>query len=267
MSDDAAAVFARVAVLEARDLCYHVGADGARIDLLSGTSLAVAPCSVHAVLGPNGAGKTTLLRACVGELHLASGDVLINGVSVGEIKLADQAAARAYAGVAPHIPFPYTGTELCRLGPHDPSDAAVDEVLELLDAAAFADRIASTLSAGELERVLTARALLQLWEQPGERVVLLDEPTANLDPAHQHATMRALRIARDRGIASLMVVHDLNLASRYADAATLIKGGAVLATGAAEATLTAELLSSLFDVRVSLLPVPELERPVVAVLE
>ena len=256
-----------VAVLEARQLRYHVGTPAARIELLSGASLAVAPRTVHVVLGPNGAGKTTLLRACVGELHLASGDVLLNGSSVSELDLGDQALARAYTGVAPHIPFPYTAAELCRLGPHEPSDESVDEVLNLLAATAFANRIASTLSAGELERVLTARALLQLWEQPGERAVLLDEPTANLDPAHQHVTMRALRTARDRGIASLLVVHDLNLALRYADAATLIKGGAVLASGLAEATLTAELLSSLFEVRVSLVCVSELERPVVAVLE
>ena len=266
MSADSAAS-AEAAVLEARQLRYHVGAEDAHIELLSGASLAVAPRTVHAVLGPNGAGKTTLLRACVGELHLAAGEVLLNGVSVAELDLADQASSRAYAGVAPHIPFPYTAAELCRLGPHEPSDEAVDEVLELLDASPFANRIASTLSAGELERVLTARALLQLWEQPGERAVLLDEPTANLDPAHQHVTMRALQAARSRGIASLLVVHDLNLASRYADAATLIKGGAVLASGPAETTLTAELLSALFDVRVSLVPVPELERPVVAVLE
>ena len=104
------------------------------------------------------------------------------------------------------MPFPFTAGEICLLGaqaaaargggnPHQ----VVEEVLSLLDLRAFVDRIVTTLSSGELERVLVARAIAQVWGQTGERLLLLDEPTAKLDLVHQHTMMRALQAAAGVG--------------------------------------------------------------------
>ena len=250
-------------VLEARGVGYVV--DG--VSLIANVTVDVAPGTMHVILGPNGAGKTTLMRVCVGELPASSGEVRLNERSLAQVNPADQARVRSYAGSVEHIPFPYTVGEICRLGAREPSEEAFSEVLSLFDVERYADRVITTLSAGERERVFTARALLQIWDEPDRRVVLLDEPTANLDPAHQQVTMRALQTATSRGIAAVIVLHDLSLALRFADTATLLKNGSVQESGPIESTVTSETLSSLFDVPIGLFTIDSLSRPVVAVLD
>ena len=250
-------------VLEVRNVGYAVGG----VPLLADVSVDVAPGTLHAILGPNGAGKSTLMRICVGELPASTGEVRLNERALTQIDPADQARMRSYAGSVEHIPFPYTVSEICRLGTQKISGQAFTEVLTLLDVERYADRIISTLSNGERERVFTARALLQIWEEPDRRVALLDEPTANLDPAHQQVTMRALQSAASRGIAVVIVLHDLSLALRFADAATLLKNGSVQASGPTGTTLTSDALSALFDVPIGLFAVESLRRPVVAVVD
>ena len=251
------------AVLEVRRASFRV-AGGL---LLREVSLKIEPGTIHAILGPNGAGKTTLMRVCVGELGCAPGEVLLNGTPLHQLGVIEQAQVRAYAGSVAHVPFPYSVREICRLGAWDTHADTIDQVLTLLDGADFSDRLVSSLSNGERERVLTARSLIQLWDGSGPRVVLLDEPTASLDPAHQQVTMRALRQASERGIAVVIVVHDLNLALRYADAATLIKDGRIQASGPVTEVLSPTRLSQLFDVPIGLFAVDGLSRPLAAVID
>ena len=174
-----------MSVLETADLDFRIG----QVDLINNVALTVQPSSMHAILGPNGAGKTTVLRLCLGNIKPNKGIVRLRGTPIVEMPLRLQATIRSYAGPTEYIAFPFTARELCLLGVRPTSErgtveqanSIVDEVLELLDVSRFADRILMTLSSGEQERVLVARALAQVWGQSGERIVLLDEPTAQLD--------------------------------------------------------------------------------------
>jgi len=130
----------------------------------------------------------------------------------------------------------------------------------------LATRIYTRLSAGERARVQLARVMAQIWDAPEARTryLLLDEPTANLDLAHQHEVMAALRRFATSGIAVLIVLHDLNLASEYADRALLMKKGRVHAAGLTHEVLTAPNIAEVFEVEVELLPRANGARPWIA---
>jgi iron complex transport system ATP-binding protein len=124
------------------------------------------------------------------------------------------------------------------------------------------DRIFPTLSGGEKQRAHLARALAQIWGAgPGDRALLLDEPTASMDLAHQHATLQQARQSAADGAAVLAVLHDLNLALRYADDLWVLHQGRLVASGPVVATLTPALIRDVFDVEAQVLDCPGLVRP------
>ncbi len=224
--------------------------------VLDVVSCAARPGRVLAVLGPNGAGKSTLLRVLAGEFAPASGTVAFAGRPLAAWPLAALALRRAVVGQHSEPAFPFTAREVVLLGrtPHPgsgdtPADhAAADRALAAVDLAARAAQSYPTLSGGERQRVHFARALAQLDGAPaGPRALLLDEPTASLDLAHQHGLLRLARdLARRDALAVLVVLHDLNLALRYADDVLLLAAGRVAAGGPVAGTLTAALASALF---------------------
>ncbi len=190
-----------------------------------------------AVLGPNGAGKTTLLRCINGILRPASGSVLVEGEDV--IKLDAGAIARKIAYVAQKPePARLTAFDSILLGrkPHmgwrigDKDLALVDAMIRKLGLQQLALRYTDRISSGELQKVGIARALVQ---EP--TVMLLDEPTSNLDLKNQIDIMKTIKdvIATHR-VGAIMTMHDLNLAMRFADRFLLLKDGAIYAEGACE---------------------------------
>lgn len=239
----------------ARNLRYEI--DG-RV-LLDDVSLSLEPGRVHAVLGPNGAGKSTLLRLLAGEWTTAQGRVELNKRDLHEWTPPQRARQRAVLPQGESLRFGFRVEQVVALGRlpciHQGvvrETAIVNDALATAGAAHLAPRQYPTLSGGERARVQFARVLVQIWEpvELGERYLLLDEPTASLDLAHQHSLLAAARRFAAQGVGVLTILHDPNLALAYADEVTLIHQGRVLAQDSASACLTAANLSALYGVAV-----------------
>ncbi len=213
---------------------------------------------VLGMLGPNGAGKTTLLRAITGILPPLRGQVLLDGRDL--FRLGKRARARQLAWVPQResAAWSLTVQEMVQLGraPHRgwflPYTAAdrqvVDDVLHRTGLAPLRHRPVDTLSGGEFQRVLLARALAQ---QP--RILVLDEPTASLDVHHQLDILeRIQQLAQDEGLAVVMAIHDLNLAARYCSRLALLRDGRLWQVGAPEQVLTPANLQAVFGVQAHL---------------
>ncbi len=227
--------------------------------LLENVSLELKPGHVHAVLGPNGAGKSTLLRLLSGEHRIQTGDVRLNSRRLADWSAREKAQQRSVLPQSESLGFGFTAQQVVALGrlpctQHAPQRETeiVLEAMSTAGIAPLAQRIYPTLSGGERARVQFARVLAQIWEPValGERFLLLDEPTANLDLAHQHSLLTAARGFAASGVGVLAILHDPNLALGYADEVTLLKQGRVLAQGTASHMLTPENLSALYGIEV-----------------
>jgi iron complex transport system ATP-binding protein len=245
------------AILRAEALNYR--RDGRVI--LRGVSFRVASGELVGLIGPNGAGKSTLIKVISGLWPGAAGDVWLLDRPLK--RYSTRAVARVIAQV-PQITaldFPFTARQIVLMGrnPHlsrfeleTPRDRQVAERAMLRTRTlTLADRLIGTLSGGERQRVLIARALTQ---EP--RLLLLDEPTANLDIQHQIGILGLVQeLIRQDGLGVVAAVHDLELAARYCDRLVLMSEGAVLATGTPDQVLTPEKLRAAYDV--DALPYPD----------
>lgn len=234
-----------------------------REPVLSGVDLEVKEGEILGVLGPNGCGKSTLLRLLRGLLTPTSGRVSWTGVPVREISRRDMARRVAVVPQSAPIPFPYRVRELTSMGRFArrrglggltaEDRVAVDRALTVTDTLHLADRSVTSLSGGELQRVLTARALAQ--ETP---TLLLDEATSHLDLDHrlQMADL-ILRLNRQRGTTVIQVSHDLDLAAETSHRVLLLAAeGRPAALGPPEQVLTPETLRRVFRVDVKIEPNP-----------
>lgn len=236
--------------------------------LLAGVSLAIVPGEVVALCGPNGAGKSTLLGVLAGLRRPTGGDVWLCGRPLRAYDVQALARVRAVLPQSSRFDFPLTALEVVLLGrlPHcrgregerDHDIAA--QALLAVDAVDLAPRRLPTLSGGERQRVQLARVLAQIWEpapDAPERFLLLDEPNAGLDLAHEHRVLGLIRrLCREQGIGVLLVLHDLQLASSYADHMVVLKEGRVLTAGSPEHALTREALLRAYGIDVDILPGP-----------
>lgn len=233
-----------MSLIAARGLSVALG--GAVI--LDGLDLAVEAGEMLGLIGPNGAGKTTLLKTLAGLVAPAAGTVLLRDRPLGDIDRTTRARALAYLaqGGGPHWPVSTRMlVEMGRLphldpwrGPGSADRAAVEHAMADCDVAGLADRPAMDLSGGELARVLLARALA------GEPALLLaDEPTAGLDPAHQLDVMGLLTGLARAGRAVIVVMHDLTLATRFCTRLALLDDKTIVAEGAADDVLSPERLA------------------------
>jgi ABC-type cobalamin/Fe3+-siderophores transport system ATPase subunit len=239
-------------MLEAKNITINYGARAA----VAGVSLLPKPGEVIAIIGPNGAGKSTFLRALNGSLPVAGGQVLLDGKPLST--LARRAVARHIAVVAQEsdLRFPVTVMEFVLGGRHAwttawgwETERDVDiarNVLRETELEDFATRLMNELSGGERQRAVLARALAT-----EASVLLLDEPTANLDLAHQATMLRLVRARCDDGSAAAVVVtHDVNLAAEFSDRVLLMKEGRAISSGPPAEVLTADLLRKVFDLEV-----------------
>ena len=233
--------------LAAREVSYTAGG----VTILQPTSVEFVPGRLTAVVGPNGAGKTTLIRLLAGDLAPATGAVTIDGTPLrdhGDLELARLRALLAQGGPTD---IPFTAATVVALGrtPHrrtegnsaDHDSAVVRRTMDHVGIAHLAARLFPTLSGGERSLVSLARVLAQ--ETP---ILLLDEPTGALDLAVEERTMAGIRERWRDGRIVVVVLHDLNVAARYADRIVVISQGRVVADGAPGEVLTSKMLTEVY---------------------
>lgn len=240
-------------LLEARGVTVRRGA----VLALDAVDLALVAGEVVAVVGPNGAGKSSLLSVLAGDLAADRGEVLLDGTPMGAVPPRERARRRAVLTQDNAVAFGFVVRDVVAMGRAPwPARGPLDEevvrrAMERADVAALADRGYPTLSGGERARTQLARVLAQ-----ETRVLLLDEPTAALDIAHQEAVLALAAAAADAGGAVLVVLHDLSLAAAWADRVVLMAAGRVRAVGTPADVLTPELLGEVYRHRVRVLSDP-----------
>ena len=255
------------ALLETRALRYrHAGATS---DAVAGITLALQAGEVLGVIGPNAAGKSTLARLCCGLLAPASGQVLLRGDPLQALSRKERARRVAFLPQGQPADLPFTAREVALMGraPHlglwalegEQDLRRADAALAEADALDLADRPVAQLSGGERQRVYLARAFAQ-----DASLLVLDEPTAALDLAHQVLLVNALRKRARQGGASLLVLHDLALAGAACDRLLLLDRGAPTAEGTPDDVLRPEILGRTYRTEVDVVHDPATGQPLVA---
>ncbi|MFC8659007.1 ABC transporter ATP-binding protein [Streptomyces parvus] len=250
--------------LAARDITVGYG-DRTVIDQLD---VAIPSGVITTIIGPNGCGKSTLLRTLTRLLKPTGGTVVLDGEDIGTLRTKDVAKKLGLLPQAPVAPEGLTVADLVARGRHphqswlrqwssDDADV-VRRALAMTGVADLADRTVDSLSGGQRQRVWISMTLAQ-----GTDLLLLDEPTTYLDLAHAIDVLDLVDDLHESGCTVVMVLHDLNLATRYSDNLVVMRGGAVLAQGHPRDVITAELLHGAFGLRAKVIDDPVGDRPLI----
>lgn len=204
------------------------------------------------IIGPNGVGKSTLIHCMNKVLKPSKGTVLVNDQDVSDMKLKDIAKIIGYVPYTSSDTFPLSVVDTVLMGrsPHTgwkPKEADLNivyNVLKLLDIDDLAMRPFNELSAGQHQRVMLARGLAQ-----DPQILLLDEPTSNLDIRHQLEVTRLLRdLSRTQDLLVVMISHDINISAKFSDRMILLKGGTIFATGTPDEVITEDNIREAYGV-------------------
>lgn len=234
-----------------------------RHEVLQGIDLTAAAGEVTVILGPNGSGKSTLLRAASGEIGYR-GSIRLAGLEVAQSAPWRLAARRAVLEQAPSVAFPFSVAEVVRFGLHAGVAADHEEIvaaaLAEVGLAEHAARPIHVLSGGQRARAHLARVRAQVWQPvgpEGARWLMLDEPVASLDIAHQLQVMAVMRRFAEAGGGVVAVMHDLNLSAMVADRMVLLAEGRLVACGPPAEVMRDALLSRCYGCRLQVGRAPE----------
>lgn len=238
---------------------YRIGAQ----QILSDIDAEVPTGSFTGLLGPNGAGKSTLMRLMAGLSKPDAGRVLLNESDVHRIPERERARTLALVSQNPSVGFGFTVADVVAMGRYAYTGrfapltaacrSAIARAMSLTGVTQFASRRTTELSGGELQRVYLARALAQ---EP--KLLLLDEPTSNLDVKYQIELLEIVsELQRDNGLTVIMAIHDLTWALRYCTHALLLHNGRLAAAGPVSSVLTEERIAQVFGVRMHRMAGPE----------
>ena len=227
------------------------------VNIISDISFTMKPGELITILGPNGSGKSTLLRVISGDLLPTKGEVTIDNVPLSDMSFKTQALKRSVMSQSQQILYDYSVQEIVEMGWVDYADNGGVEIIKQkcikVAEECFVDHLMkrnfNTLSGGEQRRVHFARTLLQIdhqYDSIGNRYMFLDEPTANLDLLFELQLIRLLKAKAEKGIGVLLIIHDLNLASKFSDKIAILKKGKLSAFGKPFEVFKSKTLSDIF---------------------
>ncbi|MEO0474460.1 MAG: ABC transporter ATP-binding protein [Planctomycetota bacterium] len=220
-----------------------------------------------ALIGPNAAGKKTLMKLMLGLLRPWSGAVQAAGQEVTSMLPRERARMLSYVPQRPGVRFAFTVRQVIAMGangqPRRASDERVEQAIEEAGLTDVADRVLMQLSGGQQQRVLLARAEVQSADG---KAMLLDEPGSHLDLQHRHGMMQRLRKVANQGLAVLVVLHDLDLAIRYADDVWLMDSGRLASAGPWDQVLTPDRLGPVYGLSLEQIDCGT-DRPLLAINE
>ena len=234
--------------LEIKEIQFNYGS----VPVLEDISLNIRDGEVLSLVGPNGSGKTTLLKCINRILKPKRGTILVEGKDVSRVGLKELARSLGYVPQSAPSSFPLTVFEAVLLGrkPHvnwklgERDKEIAFGVLRLMELDDMALRLFNELSGGEKQKVLMARALSQ---EP--QVLLLDEPTSNLDLRHQLEVLQlVIDMVKEKGLSAVMAMHDLNLASRFSSKIVMLKHGKIYAAGEPRVVLNPDNIREVYGV-------------------
>jgi iron complex transport system ATP-binding protein len=233
------------------------------VKLLQQLSVELLPGEVVALVGPNGAGKSTLLRVLAGDITPTRGNVFYERQNIANLCILQRAHYRSVMSQSQPMIYDYSVRDIVSMGwlhgdneVHENTlELALQKTIKKCNIDHLGNRRFNTLSGGEQKRVHFARALLQLWlpdSSSKHRYLLLDEPLANLDMTHEISMLGVIKQCAEEGIGVLIVLHDLNLAAKFADKIVLCDQGKVVSQGTPEQVFDSEVLTAVYGVTITL---------------
>ena len=222
------------------------------VPVLENVSLVLDGPQFVSILGPNGVGKSTLIQCINKILEPTGGSILIDGTDVKDMPQKEVAKTVGYVPYSANDTFPLTVVDTVLMGRHPHSNwrsldfdlDKVYEALKMLDIEELAMRSFNELSAGQHQKVMLARGLVQ---EP--KIILLDEPTSNLDIKHQIDVTQLLKeISQEKGVIVIMICHDINIAAKYSDKIVLMYEGIIFDVGTPDEVITPENLRTVYKV-------------------
>jgi iron complex transport system ATP-binding protein len=234
--------------------CNNIHASYRDMPVLSGVTFSIEKKSFTGIIGPNGAGKTTILKIITGVKKPQSGTVLLNNINITSMSRKGLASVMAVVPQSTFVPPLFTVEDVVEIGRYahiknrftesDSDRKVIENAMERTGVLKFRNRFVSELSGGERQEVLIARALAQ---EP--QLLILDEPTANLDIRHQIRILDLIKqLVSENNLTALMVIHDLNLAARYCNNLLLLHNKNVAASGDPASVLTSDSIAKTYDV-------------------
>jgi len=234
-------------------------------EIIKNISLKINPGELFTIIGPNGSGKSTLLKVISGDLIPSKGSINIDNTPLTDISVKHQALKRSVMSQSQQILYDYSVEEIIEMGWVDERRIKEDDVIkQKCNNAAkechvdhLLQRNFNTLSGGEQRRVHFARTLLQIdhqYDDIGARYMFLDEPTANLDLSYELQLIRLLKKKSINGIGVLLIIHDLNLASKFSDKIAILKRGSLFNVGTPSEVFQSKILSDVFGLAMEVDP-------------
>ena len=238
-------------VLDISSLSFNFGSK----NILADIDLSIKNNGIVGIIGPNGSGKSTLLKCIYRVLKPKTGTIFIDGKNINDYQFKETAKKMAVVAQHNDTHFDFNVLEMVLIGrsPHKKfmeRDSAEDielayKALEQVNMKDFADRNFSSLSGGEKQRIILARALVQNTD-----CLILDEPTNHLDIKHQ---LHFMSLAKDLKITVISAIHDLNIAAMYCDKIYALKEGQIIAAGSVNEVITEEVIKTLYDVEAKII--------------
>lgn len=250
---------------------YKISHSHRKFQILENMDVSVNYGELLVIVGPNGAGKSTLLSLLANELGKGEEPVFFKKKAYEEWDEKELAYNKAKFSQHNTTDIPLSVKDVVMMGrypyfnatPHKPDHEAVLKAMEETDVALLKDRDYNTLSGGEKQRVHLARILTQLDNDIAHKLVFLDEPLNNLDVLHQHRILHTIKNFTEKGNTAIMVLHDLNLASQFADRVMLLKRGKIVSHDVPDKVFTKEIISRVYNFPCTVCPNPVNKNPLI----